>query len=81
MKIQAVILGSMVEKISWWQAAEIIECDMRHFREKLSEQHGIMAEVIRVKAALNGADLVSRRASLVCLWSPKVSRMKNEKLG
>ena len=66
MKVQEVILRAMAKKITWCQAAEVLElyreryaaCNVRHFHEKLGEEHGIQLSYSWVKLALQGAGLI-----------------------
>src|SRR6202140_4030697 len=63
MKVQEVILRAMAKKITWWQAAEIIgisDRHVRHFHEKLGDEHQIELSYSWVKQALQGAGLVAR---------------------
>jgi hypothetical protein len=62
MKVQEVILKAMAGSLKWWDAAEIIGVtDRGHFQEKLVEEHGLQISYTWVKAALQGAGLVSKQ--------------------
>ena len=57
MKVQEVILRAVAKKISWWQAAEIIDISdrqMRRWRERLQE-FGYDGLFDRRRAALSQA--------------------------
>src|SRR5580700_5587443 len=121
MKIQEVILRALAERITWWQAAEIIgisdrslrrwrqryekqgydglfdrrrgkpsprrvplkqvekvlglyrdqysDLNVRHFHEKLREEHGIKLSYSWVKLALQGAGLVKKGRKRGCTGS------------
>jgi hypothetical protein len=71
MKLQGVLLKAMAEKITWWDAAEIIgvtDRTMRRWRERLEQDgHAGLADrreaqpsPKRVQQALQGAGLVAR---------------------
>jgi hypothetical protein len=63
MKVQEVILRAMAKKITWWQAAEIIgisDRQMRHFHEKLQEEHQVEISYSWVKGLLQGAGMVAK---------------------
>src|ERR1019366_1856379 len=70
MKLQEVLLRATSGKIKWWQAEEVLrlyrdqyfDLNVRHFHEKLSEEHQIGLSYTWVKQALQAAGLVKRKA-------------------
>src|SRR5215210_2796719 len=75
MKRQEVILRAIAKKITWWQAAKILgigcrqmrrvreqyfDFNVRHFHERLREDHGITLSYTWVKKALQESGLVKK---------------------